>query len=353
MLLKNYDKTMNNALIKEITILKSLENQKIKGNIIKIEILGDFWLSFINQNEKKCSRFLPVTDYFFFKHESFLNKEISIINKQDKRWKMKSNKINLWFKKDNFIINRHSFIMWLLPWYKIYSSHLSQNRTYLQNLFLLNSGNKFKLLNYLRIKPRKNVLNKIFFYVYKQNVINTKLNLLYAFFFKKYATFFMQFAKKNNAKLILILARLLKTHKIVKYNPQLLWSTFRKLNNLTKASQNFKVKNKNFNGLVIQPHLFPGINYGSKTSNVIIFDINNFLKKIFFFRLFFILKSKFFYTFWQTKNQNKDLSFLSNKEKQKMFLKIILRLSKRWAVLFWLINLIKKKYKYFYLKTQF
>lgn len=353
MLIKNYSKIMQNALIKEIAILKNLENQRIKGNIVKIEILGDFWLSFIHHKKKSSFKYLPLMDYFFFRHEKFLNKEIAVFNKQEKRWKIKSNKITLWFKKDEFIVNQHSFIIWLLPWYKLYSTYLAQNRTYLQNLFLLNNINKFKLLNYLRIKPKKNVLNKIFFFIYKQNILNTRLNLLYNFFLQKYSQFFFSYGKKNNSRFLLILSRLLKTYKILNHNPQIFWNTFKKINSILKKSNKKYLTISSVNQLIIQPFYLPGLKYNNEMSNLILFNINEFLKKIFFFRLFFILKSKFFFNFWKNKSQNKDLTFLSNKEKQKLFLKIILKLSKRWATLFWLIKILKYKFKYFYLRTNF
>lgn len=358
MSIKNQIKPINNQMIKELKLLKNLERHRIKGNIVKIENWGDIWINFINQtNNSSGSKPLLIYDHNLKLIDEFANKEVARFNNKDYRWKFTSNKIKIWFENEHFSLEKHSFHNWLTNWYNLYTMRSEQNRSQLQTLFLVSNANRFKILTYLRNKPKKNVLNKLFFYIYTCNIINTKLNLLYNFIFKQYTRFFNKYAKKNNLSLLLITLRVYNTSKLINLKPWNFFRTLKKLiylkNNLySKMNINSTLNIKTEKNLEFIPYYYPGLIFNSNESNIIILNMNKWLEKIFYYRLFFTLQSNFFHKLCTNYLNISDQENSSEKSNQVLILKTLLQLTKRWQNISWLMKILKKKYKYFYLKTK-
>lgn len=347
-------KSTHNQIIRELKLLKNLENHRIKGNIVKIENWGDLWVNFINKREERSNmKPLLIYDYHLKLIEDFANKEVARFNNKRRKWRFKSSKMKMWFQDEQFSWNKHTFQNWLVNWYNLYVIRTEQNLSQLQTLFLISDENQSKIVTYLQNKPNKNVLNKLFFYVYTCNIINTRLNLLYNYIFKKYTQFFIKYAKKNNLNLILLTLRIYNTSKLINLKPL---NFFYFLKNFADLEKNLINTNTTYNfegkdNLEYLPYILPGLKFDKTFSNLIILDMNKWLEKIFYYRLFFTLQSKFFQNLYKSELDRNGQNL--EKNNRFIFLKTLYQLTKRWQNISWLLTILKNKYKYFYIKTKF
>jgi hypothetical protein len=77
------------------------------------------------------------------------------------------------------------------------------------------------------------------------------------------------------------------------------------------------------------PYYFPGITFNSSKSNIIILNMNKWLEKIFYYRLFFTLQSNFFHKLCTNYLNISNQGSSSEKNNQVLILKTLLQLTKR------------------------